>query len=318
MSSKFDNKYLLVVLVILGAIFVFVKFYKAPKSERTLRTSIVQIDTSKVSKIKILPSSEKGGEVVFQRLGNSWKVGNGIVEAGTGDNVVPNLFTQLLQIKPIRLESRQKESWEEYNLTDSLATRIIVYENDREKLNLYIGKFTYQQTNDPYSGGRGGVKGTSYVRLDGEDEIYAVDGFLTFTFNQPFSSWRDQTFINLRKADITKLTFIYPGDSSFVVALENNKWMLGNQFADSVKVDKYLTSISHKTASAFDDSFDPFGNPTYRLIIEGNNMENIVVNAYRKDEERLVLNSTLNPDSWFESRFDGLFQDIFKGLSHFK
>ena len=57
MSSKFNNKYLVIILVALGGLFVFLKFYKSPKTEKTLRTDIVQIDTSKVSKIVINPSS---------------------------------------------------------------------------------------------------------------------------------------------------------------------------------------------------------------------------------------------------------------------
>ena len=319
MSRKFNNKYLVIILVVLGALFVFIKFYKSPRTEKTLRTDIVQIDTSKVSKIVINPSSEPGSEVIFRReTGNEWTVNNGKVDAKTGKNSLKNLLSQLIEIKPIRLESRSKESWKDYNLTDSAATRILAYEDDEEILNIYIGKFTYQQTNDPYSGGRGGVKGTSYVRLAGEDEIYAVDGFLSFAFNQPFSSWRDQTFLNIRKSDVTKLTFMYPGDSSFVVSLQNNKWMLGNQLADSAKVAGYISSISSKTFSKFDDEFEPVGNPPFWLTIEGNNMETVTVNAYQKEDGKFAMNSLQNPDVWFNSERNGLFKDIYKGMSSFK
>jgi hypothetical protein len=317
MSNKFNNKYLLIVLVVLGALLLFLKFYKSPKMEKTLRTNIVQVDTAKVTRVVIYPSSPAGDRYIFNRSASGWSISNGTVEARTGRNTIPNLLNEIVQIKPIRLESRMKETWSDYNLTDSAATRIEVFEGEKQKLDLYIGKFTYQQTNDPYSG-RGGVKGTSYVRLASEDDVYAVDGFLTFTFNQPFSSWRNQTFVKLRKSDVTRLTFSYPADSSFVISQENNRWMLGNQLADSAKVDSYLGSISNKTASSFDDSFEAVGNPLYRLTIEGNNMEPVTVNAFVKDGNELIMNSVQNPEAWFTTDRNGLFKDIYKGMEYFR
>lgn len=319
MSSKFNNKYLLIAIGVLLVLFVFVRFYRSSRTERTLKTDIVALDTAKISKILLYPSSEKGSELTFTRKGKEWSVSNGKLDVETGKNSVPNLLNQLLEIKAKRLVSRSEDKWKEYQLTDSLGTRIKVYEGSRLKLDMYIGKFTYQQTNDPYGGygGRGGVEGTSYVRMANEDEIYAVDGFLTFSFNQPFSSWRNQTFINLNRSNVTKLSFRYPGDSSFVLALENKKWMVNNQPADSAKVANYLSSLSYKNGSNFNDEFNPVGSSQYQLTIEGNNMENVVVNAYTGSDGKLEMNSSLNSRAWFSSEPNGIFKDVFKGRKAF-
>jgi hypothetical protein len=318
MSSKFNNRNLLIAFIALVAIFVFVKFFKSPKTEKTLRTEIVQIDTSKVGRIVLYPSSEQGSEIIFRKeSGSNWSVSNGKINAKTGANTVSNILKQLLEIKPIRLESRLKESWNEYNLTDTSATRIKVYEGSKEKLNLLIGKFTYQQTNDPYSGGRGGIKGTSYVRLDGEDEIYAVDGFLTFTFNQPFNNWRDNKFLNFGKENVTRVTFDYQGANSFILTKENNRWMLGSTPADSASVASFISGISFRNSNSFDDDFEPIGNPAQTITVEGNNMESLIIRAFRKAENNYVINSSQNPAAWFTSGGDGLYNEIFKSKENF-
>jgi hypothetical protein len=315
MSKKFNNLYLLIVFVALILLFVFVKFFQSVRTEKTLKVEIVQIDTTKVNKILLYPASEKGQEVIFTKEGKEWKVSDGKISKETEKGALKNILTQLQGIRANRLVSRTKDKWAEYQVNDSLATRVKVFEGSKEKLNLYIGKFTYQQANDPY--GRGGVIGTSYVRLADEKEIYAVDGFLTFSFNLGFNKWRNQSFINYNKADITKLTFRYPGDSSFVAQLVDKKWMVNGQPVDSTTLVGYISSLSNKKASTFNDSFSPFGNAQYQLTVEGNNMNTLTVDAFDNGNSNYVINSSLNQKSWFDSDRKGIFSDIFKSKKYF-
>lgn len=317
MSKKFNNSYLLIALVALLLLFVFVKYFRSAKTEKTLKTDIVQIDTAKINKILLYPSSEKGKELVFIKEGKDWKVSNGKISKETEKNAVKGLINQLSEIKAKRLASRTKDKWAEYELTDTAATRIRVFEGEKESLNLYIGKFTYQQVNDPYGGGRGNIIGTSYVRLADEEEVYAVDGFLTFIFNKPFNNWRDQSFIRFNKDNVIKLTYRYPGDSSFVVEIRNKKWTANNLPIDSTKIANYLSVLGNKDASSFDDNYTPVGNSQFQLVIEGNNMSSITVDAFAKDNNSLIINSSLNPKSWFTSDRNGIFKEIFVGKKSF-
>jgi hypothetical protein len=315
MSKKFNNLYLLIAFAALVLLFVFVKFFQSVKTERTLKTNIVQIDTAKVSKILLYPASEKGQEILFTKEGREWKVSNGKVSTETEKNAVKNMLTQLLGIKANRLVSRTKDKWAEYQVNDSLATRVKLFEGLEEKLNINIGKFTYQQINDPY--GRNGVVGTSYVRLARDNEVYAVDGFLTFGFNLAFDKWRNQSFISLNKQDIKKLTFKYPGDSSFVAQLVDKKWMVNDQPVDSTTILNYIASLSSKKASTFIDGFSPVGNPQHQLTIEGNNMSTFTVDAFDNGNGSFAINSSLNPKSWFKSDRKEIFSDIFKSKKYF-
>ncbi|NOU19490.1 MAG: DUF4340 domain-containing protein [Bacteroidales bacterium] len=317
MSKKFNNKYLLIAFAALILLFVFVKFYRSVKTESTLKTDIVKIDTVKISKILLYPLSEKGMEIVFSKEGKEWKASNGKITTETQKNTLGNLLYQLIDIKPKRLASRSKDKWAEYQVTDTSAIRVKVFEGEKEVLNLYIGKFTYQQVSDPSGSGRNGVVGTSYVRLADEKEVYAVDGFLSFGFNQPFNSWRNQSFVHFNKSDITKITFRYPGDSSFVAELKAKKWTVNNQPVDSIKLNNYLAMLGNKTASTFDDNYTPVGNSQFQITIEGNNMSNITVDGFAKDNSNFVINSSLNPKSWFTSDTKGLFKEVFVGMKGF-
>jgi len=315
MSSKFNNKYLLISFAALILLFVFVKFYKSVKTERTLKADIVQLDTAKVSKILLYPESDRTQEIVFVREGYNWMVSSGKISAETDKNAIKKVLAQLIDIKARRLASRAKDKWAEYKVTDSMATRIKVFEGASEKLNLYIGKFTYQQVKDPY--GRSSISGTSYVRLAGESEVYAVDGFLSSGFNLPFNKWRNQSIVHLNKLDVTKLTFRYSGDSSFVAELRDKKWTVNNQPIDSAGFVNFLSALSRKNGLTFDDSFSPVGNSQCQVTIEGNNMNTITVDAFEKEKGVYAINSSLNPKSWFLSDSKGVFNDIFKSKKFF-
>jgi len=75
--------------------------------------------------------------------------------------------------------------------------------------------------------------------------------------------------------------------------------------------------LSNKTASSFDDDFTPIGNSQYQLVIEGNNMSNITVDGFMKNNDQFVINSSLNSKSWFTSDTKGIFKDVFKGKKEF-
>ncbi len=318
MPKKFNNRILLIVLVLFVAVFLVARFLKTGKTEKSFKTELFALDTAEVSAILIYPKAENLKEIRFSRDGNNWTVTKGEVTSDAGENSVKSLLAQLVQVKPKRLAARSKDKWEEFQLTDSLATRIKVIEKGgKESVDLIIGKFTYQQSDNPY-GGRGNVTGTTYVRLGNEEEVYAVDGFLSMSINREFNSWRDQRVMNTRKEDVTKLIFTYPADSGFIVLKKDTLWMMNNYAVDSLAMDQYLSSLSYMDHSEFKDDFKPLQNPDFQLTIEGNNFSPVSIQAFMLTGDQYVINSSLNPKSYFSSDFEGLFSKIFKPGSHFQ
>lgn len=314
MSKKFDNRILLIVFIVLAGILVVSKFIRSKRADRTFKAELVLVDTSRVTKIRLYPRSENKEEILFIRSGNEWSVKKGDIISDAGKESVENLLSEIIRIKPQRLAANSKEKWKDFHVTDSLATRIKIEEDGKETLDLMIGRFSYKQQNNPYAAyGRSNISGITYVRLAGEKEVYAIDGFLSMTINMGFNHWRNQIIIRTNKSDLTKLTFGYPADSSFVASKRDTIWIVDKELADSAKMEQYLNMLSYRNSTFFVDDYSPNVNPDYVLTVEGNNMSPIVIQTFRKAENEFIINSSLNPRSFFKSEKSDLFSKIFIG-----
>lgn len=318
MASKFNNKILLIVLVILAGLFILTRTIKQKRSSGNLKTDIVKVDSSAVNSILLYPSAEKGAEIMFSRIGKKWRVAKGEITADADKNNIDNMFAELINLKPESVITRNKDKWKDYGVTDSLGTRVVIKEGKKTVLDLIVGRFDYQQSPSGY-GGYGGNYGTgrTYIRLKEETDVYVVKGFLAMSFNQTFKNWRDQIFLKTDRNSINLLTFDYPADSGFVAMKSDSIWIIEGITADSSAMASYLNELSRKSNSAFIDGYSPVIGPDYQLTINGTNMTPVIIKAYRKGENEYVMNSSQNPDSYFTSPPTGLFGNIFKPKSQF-
>lgn len=193
------NTTLIILLLLLIGAVAAIQFLGGDK-ERSFRTEIVELDTAKVTSISLFPRANEGKEIKLTRQDSTWSVQqeDGSIETANQD-AVNGLLGTLLTVKPKRLAAKSDAKWEQYEVTDSKGTRVKVREGDKEVLDLYIGKFSVKQNQggNPQLGGQqlppqfaggGGQQPqptlTSYVRVSGEQETYAVDGMLNFAFNR--------------------------------------------------------------------------------------------------------------------------------------
>lgn len=320
MSKRFENKKLFYILGILLIILAVTFIVKIPREKSTLKTTLVRFDTTEVERIIIIPKASAGEKFEFFRDNKTWKVKQGEIISKPRDGAVENILSDLLSIKPSNLVSVSKSKWQDYDLTDSLAIRVRV-ENKKGKAlaDVMIGRFSYKPVSNPYGGGYGGsIDGISYVRLYTEEPVYAVDGFLTFSFSGDFDDWRDKTLIRCKGDDITKITFTFPADSGFVLEKKENKWYASGEPADSAATASYINTITYTDGEKFIESFRPVSSPVCQTLIEGNNLLNITVKCYSDENGRIILNSSLNPEAFFIDENKNVFNQIFKPLSHFK
>jgi len=320
MSKRFENRKLFYILGTLLLILAVTYLVKIPREKSTLTATPVKFDTSQVARIIIKPKPTEGKEFEFIKENREWKVKQGNIIARPRSAAVTNILNDLLGIKPSGLVSVNKSKWPEYDVTDSLGIRVIV-ENKKGKTlaDVVIGRFSYKPVQNPYGGyGGGSIDGVSYVRLYDDEKVYAVDGFLTFSFTGGFDDYRDKTLIHATRSDITKITFTFPADSGYVLEKRDNKWYIGEMPADSARTSDYLSDICYADGEKFIDGFSPASQPIYKVDIEGNNLLSITIKCYIKDDGQLVLNSSLNPDAWFESTAEGVFGRIFKPSGHFR
>lgn len=305
MFNKLSTKSLIITFgVLLAAVIIFIVI-DSNHGESTFKQNLVTIDTAQVTSISIYPQVNKHQEVRLFKKDNSWQVKlDNNITALVPQNKITNMFRQLLSIKPMSVAAQSKNKWAEYKV-DSNATQVKVFEGNNNTLNLYLGKFSYQQPRTMIS----------YVRVGNDDNVYAVNGFLNVSFNQKANFFRDNEVINNSYTNWDTLVYNYP-DSSFQLIKVNKEWFVNGRHADSASTVNYLRALSHLRSTQYADNFDQtlLVKPAYSLKIKSSDNKNITVNAYR-DQNNYIINSSINPESYFDATKEGLGAKIFVGKS---
>lgn len=317
MYKKLNIKTLALVLVILLVIVAVVYISDAKKGERSFRARIIDADTSKITSIVIYPKGDKNNVIELNKKSDGWKVISGNKSYNADEMMINNTITTLAGLKPQQLTATRKEHWGKFDVTDSAATRVKLYEGKKLVTNLYVGRFNYQppprQTQNYYNYGQQGTMST-YVRLADEKEVYSVEGFLSMSLGRNANDFRKKTIINCNKDDLNKISFSYPADSSFTLMKEGDKWTTDGLVCDSTAVAAYINAVSRLTSSGFaDDNILLGNNADYVLHIEGNNFATpIVIKAFRNDStENYFITSSLNEGAIFNGSGSNLTNKLF-------
>ena len=315
MLSKKALKNWLITLGVLVVVVFAVKYLKSSKKS-SFRTKIVEIDTAKVSLIEIYQGKKIAEAMDLVKKDNSWFVKQNKEQYSANPKSIKNLINQIQQIRPERLAAKSKDKWAKYNVEDSSAIHLIVKEGNKTTLDLLVGRFSAEKSNNPYSQ-RPDMY--TYVRVNGENETYLVAGFLSMTLNTDVSRYRNTTLTNLNPKEVKKLIFSYP-DSSFTVENLNNKWVLNGNAADSAKTTSYISDISRLMSSSFaskDRIQKAQKQELFKLRIEGNNFNPVELKAFPVDSTMLIR-STSNKDGVFLGDKYDLKNKIFVGKQKFQ
>ncbi len=310
MATKWSNSKLFLILVILVGVFFAARYFKSEKVKGNFNPEMIKVDTAAITELRLYPRAANGEEIRFSRVKDEWKVqkGDKIYPAMKGN--ITSMINTLNSIKPGRLAARSADKWNDFQVSDSTATKIEVFENAEKKLALMIGKFSYKQAanQNPYQ--QRGISGISYFRLDGQNEVYASDGFLSMIFNRDINSFRDQTFSNLDKKNVKRISYYTP-EETFKLEKRDSIWMINNEVIKVERVDQILSKLTFNNQNQFVDNYFASDSLMYSLQIEGDNMDPLVIKAIEKDSANVYMNSSLNKEVWFDVQKQSLFSDIF-------
>ncbi len=292
MFRKTDIKILATVFGVLLALVIIVSVIDANNGSRTFKNKLADIDAEQVSSIEIIPKANNFIPIKLVKEGNNWIVESESEKYNADQSLAGELIAKLNNLKPKSVVATDKNRWKKYEVTDTLGTRVKVYNGSNLLADVVLGKFSYAQPRSM----------TTYVRLASEDEVYGVDGMLGMLFNRKVNSFRDKTVIKSNKTDWTKLTFTYPADSSFVLEKKAGKWMIGNTVTDSAAVANYFNKIARLNNSSFTNK-KPKTPVTHRLTIEGNNQMNLVeITGYYIDDKNFIIETNQNKGALFNDK----------------
>lgn len=318
MFNKLNFKWLVGIFIVLLALTVVVVILNKSEStaskNRTFRSELTSFDTASVSRITIIP--KYGGTTInlFKRE-DKWLVTIDEKDYNADAAAIKSMLTNLKTLRAIRVAAKSKDLWAKYEVNDSAATHVMVNEGKKIVVDIYLGKFSYQQpkNTNPYMYQQQG-KMTSYVRLAGDRQVYAVDGMIAMSFNRHASDFRNRTLIRSNKENWNRLVFTLP-ESSFNLTKQGNNWMVDGLLADSASVASYLSSLAWLSSSNFtEESMLLSTTPSHTLIIEGENMEiPLKIQAFPADTTiGYAITSSLNNGTYFGGNKNDLYNKIFK------
>ncbi len=307
--KKLNNTWLIAALVVLVGAFFISRFFRAPGLESNLRQQLVQLDTAAITQLRVRPASG-GEEISLQREGVNWKVTQGSKSAFADRSAVNAALSSLSALKPLRMVSRKKDKWNDFQVGDG-GTQVAVYEADRQESNLHIGKTNFVQNQQ---GGFGGAY--TYVRVGDEDEVYAIDGFLESSFNRTYSDWRNKNFLRVSRDAVSKITFTYPADSSFVLEKKDSVWVVNGQPAAIAPVDTYLGHLAFKNLNSFADDFQPTGAAPVTIKVEARGGPLETIEGWPLPNGQWAFRSTQQPVI-FTSESSSAIQDLLRGKTYF-
>jgi hypothetical protein len=317
MIKKLGNKALLLILVVLLAVFGIARYFSNRNGENTFKTAIIpKIDSARMNGMVIFQKTTKKGTplpFVFTRKGKDWYVSQGTISGRAEQRSAQYIISQLEQISPDRLASNSSADWKDYNVTDSLGTRVVLLYDKDTALDVIVGRFSFIPQ---------GRKTISYLRLAGQKEVYATEGMLAMNITEEFNAWRDKKIIPADQFNSwNKLTFTYPGDSGFVLQKQDSThWVFDNgQVPDTLAVTHILQDLSGQNYGSFVNNFDSTGKqPLFSLRIEGKNMGAVLIKAYPADSaNKYAINSSINPASFMSGMYNGMFSKIFPSKATF-
>ncbi len=296
--KKISTRALLIGIGVLAAIFVGSRFFRSQRLETNIRKDLVTLDTASVTEIRILPSKDRTNEVRLVRDGSHWKAKLGERTESANRTAVTGILGTLTDLRTLRMVSRKKDKWNEFKVGDS-STHVSVFKGARVVADLHVGKLGFVMANGSF----GGV--FTYVRLDGEDAVYTVDGYLEPSFNNAFTDWRDKTVLNIRKEDITSISLKYPLDSGFVVSKRDSVWHVGQQVISEPAISQFIQPFTSKYLSDFADDFKPTAPADVVITIDGKSGNLATVEAW-KQSDAWILTSSLQKGIYFTSTRQGI------------
>jgi hypothetical protein len=312
MLKKISNTQLIYILLLLCAFALVRYLYNKKKGENTFQTAIIpKIDTNKVTDMLIYTTQKKGEPLHFTKSGKNWLITQSGYTTLAEDRSEKYAIEQIQQISPDRLATNDPAQWKDFNVVDTMGSRLILLNHKDTIIDIIVGKFGFD---------REAKQGISYMRLHGQKEVYGVSGFLAMNITQEGDSWRNRKTIYNNPAELNRVMFTYPGDSSFAVQKDSTgRW----HFVDGGKCDSIgsvatITGITQQNYGTFVYKFDTnSAKPVYTLQVEGNGLNPVIIKAYVADTaNKYVITSTMNPGAYFSGKGE-MFSKLFPGKKSF-
>lgn len=196
---------------------------------------LVSYDSAAVDRMDILMPS---GTVSLVREGDRWMLTTPL-RATADPHAVNAAIGQGRNLKLKTLISSNPAKQQLFQV-DSTATLVRISTQGTEAAAVRIGKPspTYTET---------------YVRKEGSNDVYIVEGMLGAVFGRSARDWRNKAILGLRSEDIRTVRFLY-GDTTFTLSRADSIWMVDGDPVSAYTMRGFLASLSSLQCDDFVDT----------------------------------------------------------------
>ena len=307
-----NNRTLLIVFGICLVIFLGAKLWKGNKSS-SFNDEIIKVDSARVDRIQFVSPGNHPDEFELKKNGNDWVAVKGDMSVPASPQNVQAIVSQLSRLEAMRIVSKDVAHYGEYEISDSLASKVKVWEGKNQVADLEVGGFRFDQNTR---------SAFSFIKVAKKPEVYEIDGFLSMGLKARFDQFRDKKLVKAAQDDLTLIEWTGNGSSKQAISKEDGVWnYAGMEAVDSAKFKTYLTGLVNAQGNEFSDLKSTAGlSLIEKVTLTGNNMtEPTVISAYAAQDtlKPFLIASSANPDAVFKSDSNGLYKKIFLDLRPF-
>lgn len=293
-----------VLFLMFGGLFYGMYYLYQSQASQPLHTELISVDTVLISRLR-LRGPEPKQLIELQRQEADWIASNGQVHLKALSAPVRSLLQNLLNITTIDISTTSESEWGSYGLAAEQATRVEVFKGTDNISDFYVSQPGSSATKDSLS----------YIRFQGETEVYAVRGLQTAPFYQTFAAFRPKTIVHLPPdSKIDSFSYVL-ADSSYTIKNTKAGWQFnGLTLEDPSWISRFLANIQHLSSDAFADDFDDNRAGVIKLpslhLHPSQAEAPVLIEMYQDTlrEKPYVFRSTQNPGTWFESDSAKLYQ----------
>lgn len=235
---------------------------------------LIKIDSSAVDKFII---KNQFGEFTIVKKDGKWQITSPI-EYKADDERFNAAVSLLTRINIITMVSDNPGSRDIYEV-DTNSRHVRIFENGAQKFDLHFGK-------------AGGKPIETYVRKEGSNEVYLVEGAFSFMFNNPLKDLRDKKIFDV-PGNFKEITFQNSKDR-FSLTYADSLWLIDGKQADQLSAQKLLTEMKNFTTDFFLDEL-----PDDKVLSASTiTIDDVQITFNEIDEERYFVHTNKSPQ-WF-------------------
>ncbi len=292
------NKILLLILVALLALLGVDEIATTHIRNKEFKDILIDSDSSKIALVEFYPKNQVDKKITLKKINNQWYVITSKGKKYPADaDAMNDVLTNLTDLRPTQIAGNNKKSWKEYGVTDTSATHIIVKNNKgRTIAKLYFGQLQVEKSKNQYNQ-RPSI--ATYVRLEGDKNVYVIPKLLNMLFTDDVNSFRNNNLTPTYPGKLVKITYNLPKEK-FNIENKNGQWYINNQKADSMNCERYKRDLqmveSRKFANKQDvEKYKQIGQ--IKLIYSDSSQ--IAIKFYGDTTYRYVW-SSFNPQTYFQ------------------